>query len=311
MEKLLSIVLPCHNEEANLAELYRRCTEAFEPTESLQCLEIIVVNDGSTDRTLEVAKELADDPRVRVISFSRNFGKESAMLAGLQAARGDAAIIMDSDLQHPPRLIPAMMESYEQGYHQVIAKRNRSGDSEIRSWFSQLYYRTFSRLMDVPLEDSAGDFRLLSRRAIDALTSMMEYNRFSKGMYSWIGLSATTISYANEQRYGGETSWSFTHLLNYGISGIVAFNDKPLRVAIKIGLFAFTIFVIYLIFLMVSVFTVGIEVPGYITTIAVIVGVGGIQLAFLGVLGEYVGKIYSEVKGRPHYVIEEEIGGRR
>lgn len=309
MEKVLSIVLPCHNEEANLAELYRRCTEAFKPTESLQGLEIIFVNDGSTDRTLQVAKELADDPRVRVISFSRNFGKESAMLAGLQAARGDAAIIMDSDLQHPPRLISDMMAGYEQGYHQVIAKRNRSGDSEIRTWFSRLYYQMFSKLMDVPLEDGAGDFRLLSRRAIDALTSMTEYNRFSKGMYSWIGLSTTTISYENEQRYGGETSWSFTQLLNYGISGIVAFNDKPLRVAIKIGLFAFIIFVLYLIFLMVSVLTVGIEVPGYITTIAVIVGVGGIQLAFLGLLGEYVGKIYSEVKGRPHYVIEEEIGG--
>lgn len=306
--RLLSLVVPCYNEAPNLPELYRQCCAAFTPSESLQDFELILVNDGSTDDTLAAARELAAaDARVRVISFSRNFGKEAAMNAGLTKAVGDAVIIMDSDLQHPPELIGELIAGYEEGYHQVIAVRDRSGDPKIRSWFSRRYYSLFSKILKVRLQDGAGDFRLLSRRAVDALLSMPEYNRFSKGMYSWIGMRTKRVYYRNHPRFAGKTTWSFRGLFNYGLGGLVSFNERPLRTAIKVGLAAFTLFIFYLIWLLIRIMLYGIDTPGYLTTIAVIVGVGGIQLIFLGVLGEYIGRIYSEVKRRPLYIIEEEI----
>lgn len=306
-DHLLTLVVPCHNEEQTLKELYAQTLGTFDVLGSVADIELVLVDDGSVDKTLEVARELAKDPRVRVISFSRNFGKESAMLAGLQAARGDAVIILDGDLQHPPWLIPDLVAAFDEGFHQVVAVRDRRGDKWFRSWLSKGYYRWVRRLMDVTLQDGAGDFRLLSRRAVNAVLSLTEVNRFSKGLFSWVGMKTKLVPYPNQPRVAGTTSWGMRHLINYGVSGILAFNDRPVRMAIKLGMAAFAAFLLYLVILLVNAFAGGVETPGYITTIAAIVGMGGVQLIFLGVVGEYVGKIYAEVKRRPAYIIEEEI----
>lgn len=308
---LLTVIFPCHNEALNLPELYRQLVESFTPAfsgggRSLDELEILFVDDGSNDETFNVALSLTTDPRVRAISFSRNFGKEAAMLAGLEHARGDAVVIMDSDLQHPPSLLRELMQGYLEGYHQVIAIRNRDGDSKLRTWLSRRYYWLAAKIINVPLEDGAGDFRLLSREAVNALLKMREYNRFSKGLFAWLGMATKKVYYNNTLRIDGKSSWTYKSLFNYGLDGITAFNDRPLRFVINIGLISFLVFIAYLLFLVINVLVTGIDVPGYVTTIAIIVGMGGVQLASIGILGEYVSKIYSEVKRRPHYIIEND-----
>lgn len=307
MSRLLTLVVPCHNEADNLQSLYDQTLGAYESVGSLAGVELVLIDDGSTDDTLTTARRLAVDPRVKVVSFSRNFGKEAAMLAGLRAARGDAVIVMDADLQHPPSLIPELVAAFDEGHHQVVAVRDRRGDPWLRTRLSKAYYRVVERLMDVELQDGAGDFRLLSRRAVDAVLSLTEVNRFSKGLFAWVGMRTKLVTYPNQPRNHGETSWGFVGLLNYGINGILAFNDRLVRMAVKIGMAALALFLAYVVFLIAAAFVDGVETPGYITTIAAIVGMGGLQLVFLGVVGEYVGKIYSEVKRRPAYIVEEEI----
>lgn len=308
MGRLLSVVVPCHNEAANLevlhVEVVRACAEA-----SLEQFELILVDDGSTDFTLDVARSLTSDPRVRVLAFSRNFGKEAAMLAGLRAAKGDAVIIMDADLQHPPALIPQLVAGWDEGNHQVVAVRDRTGDPWLRTVLSRGYYRLMGRMMDVRLQDGAGDFRLLSRRAVDAVLSLTEVNRFSKGLFSWIGMRTKEIQFQNRARERGSSSWGLLSLFNYGVSGILAFNDRLVRLAVQLGVVAVLAALGYVVYLILATLLHGIDTPGYVTTIATVVGMGGVQLVFLGVLGEYVGRIYAEVKKRPAYIIEEEIDG--
>lgn len=305
---LLSVVVPCHNEESVLDALVREVFAAID-TPGLE-LELVLVNDGSRDRTLELMHEhSARDPRVKYVSFSRNFGKEAAMFAGLSFARGDAVVIMDADLQHPPALVNEMVGLYHQGYDQVVARRTREGDPAFRTALSRLYYRLVNQLVDVPMEDGVGDFRLLSRRAVDALLAMRESNRFSKGLFSWIGFPRATIDYRNQERQGGgESKWSLRRLFNYGMDGIMSFNNAPLRVALYMGLLVIMASFVYVVYLIVTALTTGIDSPGYITLITAILGVGGLQLLFLGVIGEYVGRIYYEVKQRPHFVVAE-LGG--
>ena len=229
------------------------------------------------------------------------------MLAGLRAARGEAVVIMDADLQHPPGLLPELMAGHEEGNHQVVAVRDRAGDPWLRTWLSRRYYRMMGRLMDVELHDGAGDFRVLSRKAVDAVLSLTEANRFSKGLFAWVGMRTKMVPYPNQQRFAGKSSWSLLGLFNYGVKGILAFNERLVRVATQLGMLAIGAALLYVIYLVVAALVSGIEAPGYITTIAAVVGMGGVQLVFLGVLGEYVGKIYTEVKGRPAYIVEEEI----
>ena len=300
---LVSVVVPCHNEEKVLPELVAQVTAVL--ARSSVDLELVLVDDGSRDRTVEVLQELhAADPRVRYITLSRNFGKESAMLAGLTYARGDAVVIMDADLQHPPRLITRMLELFEQGNDQVIARRDREGDAFGRSLLSRLYYRMVNALVEVRIEDGAGDFRLLSRRAVDALLAMGEYNRFSKGMFAWIGFPTVTVDYRNEARFGGDGSrWTLRRLLNYGIDGVMSFNNAPLRLAIYVGVLVTLLAFGYAGFLVVAALVQGIVVPGYVTLVAAVIGLGGLQLLFLGVIGEYVGRIYYETKHRPHFLV--------
>ena len=305
---LLSVVVPCHNEESVLDALV---TEVFAALTAADVeVELVLVNDGSRDRTLEMMREHhARDPRVKFISFSRNFGKEAAMFAGLSYARGDAVVIMDADLQHPPALVNEMIGHFREGFDQVVARRTRDGDPAMRTAMSRLYYRIVNKLVDVPMEDGVGDFRLLSRRAVDALLAMQESNRFSKGLFSWIGFPLATIDYRNQERQGGGTSrWSLRRLFNYGLDGIMSFNNAPLRVAVYSGVVVTLLSLLYVVYLIVTALTTGIDSPGYITLITAILGVGGLQLLFLGVIGEYVGRIYYEVKRRPPYIVSDAGG---
>lgn len=304
----VSILVPCFNEGEAIVKTKEAIVHVMETMVDRQRYDyqIVFVNDGSKDSTLTQLKQMAvSDKHVFYISFSRNFGKESAMLAGLRFADGDCVIIMDADLQHPPEIIPQMLEKYEEGFDQVIARRNRSGDSKFKTLTARMYYRLVNRLVDVKLTDGIGDFRLLSGRAVQALLSLEEYNRFSKGLFSWIGFKETCIEYENQSRIAGETKWSFGKLLQYGIDGILSFNNKPLRFCITLGAVLIVLSIIYIIYVFVGIMIGGITAPGYFTLISAVLIIGGVQLISVGIIGEYIGRIYYEVKKRPHYIVEE------
>jgi polyisoprenyl-phosphate glycosyltransferase len=235
---LLSIVIPCYNEYDSIMQTYRTITNIIKADSDKEgySYELIFIDDGSNDETLKIIQNFcASDANSKYISFSRNFGKESAMLAGLTYAEGDCVVIMDADLQHPPELIPKMIQYYHEGYDQVIAKRNRHGDKKSKSLAANLYYKFVNKIVDVDLTDGIGDFRLLSRKAVNALLSINEYNRFSKGLFSWVGFKKKIIEYENSPRIAGETKWNFKKLLSYGIDGITSFNNKPLRICFMLG----------------------------------------------------------------------------
>lgn len=298
----LSIVVPCYNEESVLPMFYEVINNVLQQLNT--SYEVVFINDGSRDKTQNILQMLSEqDYLVKYVSFSKNFGKESAMLAGLSYASGEYVLIMDADLQHPPSLIPAMLAKAEEGYDQVIAKRDRSGEKFTRSFLTRIYYKLINSLVDVRLENGIGDFRLLSRQAVDALLSLKEYNRFSKGLFSWIGFNEAIIEYENITREEGASKWSFASLLNYGIDGVISFNNKPLRIAIYLGLTVTLLDILYVLYMLVQITIKGIDVPGYFTTIAAILLVGGLQLFFMGIIGEYIGRIYYEVKRRPHYIV--------
>lgn len=306
----ISVVVPCYREGASIHPLYERVKATLDDLD--EAWEIVLVDDGSPDDTFARASEIAEgDARVHVLSFSRNFGKEAAMLAGLRAAKGDSVVLMDADLQHPPELIGRLLEVMRRdGVDQVVARRNRTGDSKIRTLLSRGYYRFVNALVDdVGLEDGAGDFRALSRRAVDALVLLNESNRFSKGLFSWIGFPSATVDYENQLRGNGESAWTMGKLFEYGLDGILSFNSKPLRVMLVSGAAAIAAGLVYLLVLLVQWLVNGVEVPGYLTTVAVIVFFAGVQLLSIGVVGEYVGRIYYEVKGRPHYIVAAEVNG--
>lgn len=308
MKQLLSVIVPCYNEEKVILMTYQRLSEILFVDGKSQNYkyELVFIDDGSKDQTVDILKSIADQDRhVRYISFSRNFGKEAAMLAGLTYAAGDMIVIMDADLQHPPELIPEMVKSAAEGYDQVIARRNRKGDKVSKTLTARLYYKIINKLVDVRMDDGVGDFRLLSRKAVDALLSMQEYNRFSKGMFSWIGFKQKVIEYENQPRAVGESKWSFKRLLSYGIDGLLSFNNKPLRACCGFGAGLLAISMVYLLIIFIRICIYGIDVPGYFTTIFAVLIIGGIQLISIGILGEYIGRIYYEVKQRPHFLIQD------
>ncbi|MCX4786847.1 MULTISPECIES: glycosyltransferase [unclassified Streptomyces] len=300
----VSIVVPCFNEDEVIEAFHRALISALEPTR--RTFEICYVDDGSSDRTrLRIGSLATADRRVRYTSFSRNFGKEAAILAGLRMSRGDAVVLMDADLQHPPELVPRMLELRQRGYDQVVARRDRDGEGALRTFLSAAYYRAMGRCMDVEVVDGEGDFRLLSRTAVDAVLALPESNRFSKGIFSWIGFETVSFTYRNIQRAAGRSKWGGRRLFNYGIDGLISFNSRPLRLAIHGGLALALAALAYALWTIAGVVLHGVAVPGYTTLLTAIVALGGIQLATLGVIGEYVGRIYSEVKRRPHYVVRE------
>ncbi|MDX3548435.1 glycosyltransferase family 2 protein [Streptomyces europaeiscabiei] len=303
---LISIVAPCYDEEAVVARFHEEIQKVAEELLPLgHDMEFVYVDDGSSDRTLAVLQQLAEfDARVRYVSFSRNFGKEAALLAGLRHASGDSVIVMDADLQHPPELVRRMVGLREQGYDQVIARRTRTGDGLMRTATARLYYRLVNRLVDVELADGVGDFRLLSRRVVDAVLDLTEYNRFSKGLFAWVGFPGTTFEYENAVREHGRSSWSFRSLLDYGIDGLLSFNNRPLRAALHLGLCLLVCAGLYTAWIVGAALVNGVETPGYVTIVMAVTALAGVQMIMLGVIGEYTGRIYYEVKGRPHFLVK-------
>lgn len=303
------IIIPCFNEENVIELTYNKLTEILQKDSKINSYNynLLFIDDGSSDNTLSILKKLSyNDNRVNYLSFSRNFGKESAMYAGLQHSLNyDATIIIDSDLQHPPALIPEMIQKYYEGYDQVIAQRNRLGENVFRKIPTKAYYFLINKLVDTPIVDGIGDFRLLSKRVVNTIVEMEERQRFSKGLFSWVGYKQTIIKFNNVSRDNGESKWTFKNLLDYGIDGILSFNNKPLRIILYLGFLILGISILYILINFFSIVINGVTAPGYFTMIFSVLFLGSIQLISLGIVGEYIGRIYYEVKNRPHYIKQE------
>lgn len=308
---LFSAVVPCYNEEENVADVYNEILkqEDYFKANSLE-LEILFVDDGSKDNTaMEVKKLIEKDKRVHLISFSKNFGKEAGIYAGLQNANGDYVAILDADLQDPPELLPQMFDAVlKEGFDSAAARRvNRKGEPPIRSWFARRFYSLMRKISDAELMDGARDYRLMTRKVVDAVLSVKEYNRFSKGIFGWVGFNTKWIEFENVERRKGETKWSFWGLVKYSLEGITAFSSAPLLIASYFGLFFTVIAFLALIFLFIRALIFGDPTPGWPSLACIIVFVAGVQLFCLGVVGQYLSKVYLEVKERPIYIVKEKI----
>ncbi len=307
MKKTISIVVPMYNEEPTLEILYEELNKVTWAMPEY-CFEYIFVNDGSKDKTLVILRDLATrDERIRYISFSRNFGKAAALLAGLQAAEGDMVVTMDADMQDPPALLPEMVAYVESGEYDNAATRRvtRKGEPVIRSLFARLFYKMMRRMTDINIVDGARDYRVMSRQMVDSILSLQEYNRFSKGIFAWVGYETKWIEYENKERSAGETKWSFWKLLRYSVEGIVSFSNTPINMASYLGLFLTGISAFALIFIVGRAMIFGDPVAGWPSTASIITFIGGVQLFVMGVMGQYISKTYMEVKRRPHYIIKE------
>ncbi|MCI9565883.1 MAG: glycosyltransferase family 2 protein [Eubacterium sp.] len=304
--KTIDVVVPCFNEEAMLEMFYRESEKIYKNIEGYR-FTYIFVNDGSKDKTHLLLKELAgNNDNVKYISFSRNFGKEAAMYAGLCNTTADYIIVMDADLQHPPALVPKMISEIEKGYDCCAAKRtSRKGESKIKSAFSALYYKLSNRFTDVQLVQNAVDFRIMSRQMVDNIIKLSEVQRFSKGIFEWVGFQTSWIPYENIERPAGETKWSFKSLFKYALTGITSFSIAPLRFLTCSGLFiSFLAFVMIIVTLVRKLFF-GIEVSGYASLMIAVLFMGGIIELSLGILGEYIANIYLEAKDRPIYIVQD------
>ncbi|MCR5789392.1 MAG: glycosyltransferase family 2 protein [Lachnospiraceae bacterium] len=310
--KLLSVIVPCYNEEQAIPYFYeeiQKTIAVFEKEFPETAFELIFIDDGSRDGTLSALKTLHEkDERVRYVSFSRNFGKEAGIYAGLQYAKGDHAVIMDVDLQDPPALLPDMYRAVtEEGYDSAATRRvTRKGEPPIRSFFARCFYRLINRLSRTEIVDGARDYRIMSRRMVDAILSMREVNRFTKGIYGWIGFETKWFAYENIERVAGETKWSFWKLLLYSIEGIVAFSTTPLALAALLGIFFTFVAFIMIVFIVIRTLVFGDPTSGWPSMVCIIVFIGGIQLFCMGVIGEYLAKAYMETKNRPIYIVKEE-----
>ncbi|GJM17655.1 MAG: glycosyl hydrolase [Thermodesulfobacteriota bacterium] len=304
-EKILSVVAPAYNEGAGLDKFYSRLVESVKGL-NIE-LEIIYVNDGSHDDTIEImSKQHNSDSRITIVDLSRNFGKEIALTAGLDHATGDAVVVIDTDLQDPPELIPKLVELWNDGYDVVNAKRiKRKGESSFKKISSFLYYRFLYQLSDVKIPKDTGDFRLLSRNALDALLKLREKHRYMKGLFAWVGYSQTEITYERDERYVGETKWSFWNLLNLAFEGLTSFSVLPLRLASMIGIFSAITGLIFAAIIIIKKMMFGDPVAGYPSLVVLITFIGGIQLLALGIIGEYLGRVFNETKNRPLYLIKD------
>ena len=307
--KSITVLIPCYNEECSLTLLYNRLIRLFATLPNYQ-LDILLVDDGSKDNTLAIMQELhIKNPSVSYLSLSRNFGKENAMLAGLDYAKGDAVILMDADLQDPPELIPQMLQEWENGYDDVYARRrNRAGETWFKKASAHWYYRILQRFADIEIPADVGDFRLLDRRAVDALCSLREKQRYTKGLFSWIGYNKKELLFDRDPRVAGNSKMNFLKLLGLAVDGITSFSVAPLRLASILGLLISSIAFIYLLFVIGKTLLFGDPVAGYPSMISIILFMGGIQLVVLGIIGEYVGRIFYEAKKRPDYLVSEYNG---
>ena len=304
--KCITILVPAYNEEAVLHQLYARLKEVMIGL-PLYHFEILFVNDGSKDRTFSIIKQLrTEDPRVSYVNLSRNFGKEIAMIAGLDYAIGDAVIIIDADLQDPPELIPEMIQYWESGYDDVFAKRkSRSGETLLKKWTASAFYKVLQKVSSIPIQENTGDFRLLDRRCVEALKKLRETQRYTKGMFSWIGYRKKEILFDRDPRAAGETKWNYLKLIDLAIEGITSFTTKPLRLSALFGCIISFFAFLYMIWIIAKTLIFGESVAGYPSLMTMILFLGGIQLISLGIIGEYLGRIFNETKNRPLYFVDE------
>jgi glycosyltransferase involved in cell wall biosynthesis len=303
----LSLIIPCYNEEAALPFLYQALVDVSAELKEFD-IEYLFINDGSQDGTLSKLIELSStDSRVKYLSFSRNFGKEAAMYAGFVNASGDYVAVMDADLQDPPSLLPQMMDILRSGEYDSVATRrvNRAGEPPVRSFFARRFYKLINRISDADIVDGARDFRLMKREMVDAILAMDEYNRFSKGIFGWIGFRTYWLSFENTERIAGETKWSFWGLFKYALDGIINFSQVPLSLASYGGIFMTLVSFIAIIFVIVRRLVFGDPVSGWASLVCIITFIGGIQLFCIGIMGQYLSKTYLETKRRPHYIISE------
>lgn len=306
-KKMLSIIVSCYNEEESIPLFYKEIIQVSKEMNYLD-FEFIFVNDGSTDKTLEVIKKINNkDKRVRYISFSRNFGKEAAMYAGLEYSKGDYITLMDADLQDPPTMLEKMYKLItEEGYDCVGTRRvTRKGEPPIRSFFARMFYKIINKMSKVEMVDGARDYRLMTRQMTNAIISMKEYNRYSKGLFSFVGFKTKWVEYENVERVAGETKWSFWKLFIYAIDGICAFSTVPLIISAVIGFLFFAISFIMIVVIIAKTLILGDPVSGWPSTVCIIFMVSGIQLLSLGIIGEYLSKTYLETKNRPIYIVRE------
>ena len=301
----MSVIVPCYNEQESIGLFYEEMCRVSD--EMGNDFEYIFVNDGSADSTLEIIEALAqNDSRVKYISFSRNFGKESAIYAGFSKATGDYVVMMDADLQDPPKLLPEMLKYIQQGYDSVATRRvTRKGEPPIRSFFARMFYKIINKISDVDIVDGARDYRLMTAQMKDAIVSMQEYNRFSKGIFGWVGFKTKWLEYENIERVAGETKWNFWKLFLYSLEGIIAFSTAPLVLASMFGIiFCFLAFIMIL-FVIVRTLVFGDPVAGWPSMVCIIFLIGGIQLLCIGIIGQYLSKTYLETKKRPKYIIKD------
>lgn len=305
-KRLISIVVPCYNEEPTLPILYPELNKVAAEM-SDYAFEYVFVNDGSKDKTHVMLKELAaKDERVKYISFSRNFGKEAALLAGLKNTKGDLVATMDADMQDPPALLPELVAYVESGEYDNAATRRvtRKGEPVIRSFFARTFYKMMRHMTDIDIVDGARDYRVMSRAMVNSIVALEEYNRFSKGIFAWVGYETKWVEFENVERSAGETKWSFWKLLRYSIEGIVSFSNTPIHMASYMGLGLTGLSALALIFVIVRALLFGDEVAGWPSLVCIITFMGGVQLFVMGIMGQYISKTYLEVKRRPHYIIK-------
>ncbi len=307
---LLSVIVPCYNEEESVADFYTELMKngPFFQEKGLE-VEILYIDDGSRDRTAEEVKKLREgDERVHLISFSRNFGKEAGMYAGLEKSRGDYVVLMDVDLQDPPSLLPEMFSYMEQGYDSVATRRvSRKGEPPIRSMFARMFYRLMKHISRTEIMDGARDYRLMTRQMVNAILQMQEYNRFTKGIYGWVGFRTRWIEYENVERAKGETKWNFWKLLMYSLEGITAFSTVPLSIASFLGVLFCVLAFILIVFIIIRTSIFGDPVSGWPSLVCIISLISGVQLFCMGIIGQYLAKTYMEVKKRPIYIVKEEL----
>lgn len=307
---VLSVIVPCYNEEESVALFYEELmkNEAFFAEKGIEP-EVIYIDDGSRDGTVAEVKKLHErDGRVHLVSFSRNFGKEAGMFAGLEAAKGDYAVIMDVDLQDPPSLLPEMFSYIEEGYDSVATRRvSRKGEPPVRSFFARRFYGLMKRISKTEIMDGARDYRLMTRQMVDAILSMQEYNRFTKGIFGWVGFNTKWLEYENVERAKGETKWNFWKLFLYSLDGIMAFSTAPLMLASVAGVVFCLLAFAMMIFVIVRKLMFGDPVSGWASQVCIMLMIGGIQFFCTGILGQYLAKTYMEVKKRPIYLVREKL----
>ena len=307
--KKITIIIPAYNEEEALPYLYKRLEDLMNNMKKYE-FEILFVNDGSKDKTIQIIKQMREeDNRISYVDFSRNFGKEIAMIAGLDYAKGDCVIFMDADLQDPPELIPELVKYWEQGYDDVYARRKtRAGETFLKKFTSKMYYKVLQKLTRIPIQKDTGDFRLLDKRCVNALKKLRESQRCSKSMFSWIGYNKKEVLYDRDARIAGKTKWNYKKLMDLAIDGITSFTTSPLRISTYLSIPTFLALIIYFIYVIIKCITQNIAIQAFQAIILLVLFFSGIQIMLFGIIGEYLGRIFNETKNRPLYFVNEYNG---